>query len=262
MDTGAVVPDEVLQGLARSYLFEGMTTEDLRPLAAVSTTRRLTRGEALIRVDDQADEIYIVLSGELKSSVVDADGVEVVHFLHGPGMTFGEPGYFAVDHQRIVEVLATEPTVVIRLGRRELAPFMAKHQTTKDRALEKLASDERWQTTMISSLATKPLVDRLVLRLLELVDSSPSQRPGPAVTPRVSQVTLAAMVGVSRENVNRALAVLIGRGHIRRENGRYVLIEEDRLRQQVVHGVGPVAQRRDHRLDLHPSSYRKKSAAE
>jgi len=110
---------------------------------------------------------------------------------------------------------------------------------------------------MISSLATKPLVDRLVLRLLELVDSSPSQRPSPAVTPAVSQVTLAAMVGVSRENVNRALAVLIARGDIRREKGRYVLIEEDRLRQQVVHGVGPVAQRRDHRLDLNPSSYRK-----
>ena len=163
MDTGAVVRDEVLQALAGSYLFEGLTTEDLRPLAAVSTTRRLTRGEAIIRVDDQADEIYIVLSGELKDSVVDADGVEVVHFLHGPGMTFGEPGYFAIDHQRIVEVLATEPTVVIRLGRRELAPFMAQHPTTKDRALEELASNQRWQTTMISSLATKPLVDRLVL---------------------------------------------------------------------------------------------------
>jgi CRP/FNR family cyclic AMP-dependent transcriptional regulator len=262
METGAVGRDEVLRGLAGSYLFEGLATEDLRSLAAVATTRRLVRGEAIIKVGDQAAELYIVLSGELKDSVVDADGLEVVHFLHGPGMTFGEPGYFAVDHQRIVEVLATEPTVVIRLGRRELAPFMDQHPTTKDRALEKLASNQRWQTTMISSLATRPLLDRLVLRLLELVDSSPSRRPGPTVTPPVSQATLAAMVGVSRENVNRALAGLIADGAIRREKGRYVLVDEDRLRQQVVHGVGPVAQRHDQRLPIDQSSERKKSDKE
>jgi CRP-like cAMP-binding protein len=102
---------------------------------------------------------------------------------------------------------------------------------------------------MISSLATKPLADRLVLRLLELVDSSPQRRAGLAVTPRVSQATLAAMVGVSRENVNRALAVLMASGAIRQERGRYVLVEEQQLRQRVVDGVGPVAGRRDRRRD-------------
>jgi hypothetical protein len=43
--------------------------------------------------------------------------------------------------------------------------------------LEKLASNERWQTTMISSLATKPLQDRVLLRLLELADSALSVGP-------------------------------------------------------------------------------------
>ena len=105
--------------------------------------------------------------------------------------------------------------------------------------MEKLASNERWQTTIISSLATKPLADRLVLRLLELVDSSPQRRPGLPATPRVSQATLAAMVGVSRENVNRALAVLMASGAIRQERGRYLVVEEKQLRQRVTDGVGP-----------------------
>jgi hypothetical protein len=93
------------------------------------------------------------------------------------------------------------------------------------------------------------LADRLVLRLLELVDSNPERWAGFAVTPRVSQATLAAMVGVSRENVNRALAVLMASGTIRRERGRYVLVEERQLRQRVVDGVGPMAERRDRRRD-------------
>ena len=174
----------VLGCLARSYLFEGLSAEQLAPLADQATTRRLLRGEVLIRVGDRADELYVVLEGEVKDSVVDANGEEVVHFLHGPGMTLGEPGFFAVEHRRIVEVVATAPSVLIRLDRRVLIPFMNRHPVTKDRALEKLASNERWQTTMISSLATKPLADRLVLRLLELVDSSPQRRAGLAATPQ------------------------------------------------------------------------------
>ena len=70
-----------------------------------------------------------------------------------------------------------------------------------------------------------------------------------AVTPKVSQSTLAAMVGVSRENLNRAMATLVAGGLIRQEKGRYVLLDETRLRRQVVGGVGPMGQRRDHRLD-------------
>ncbi len=243
---------EVIEGLARSYLFEALTVEELAPLARVATARHLARDEVLIRVGDPADEIYVVLSGELKDSVVDADGCEVVHFLHGPGMTLGEPGFFAVDHQRIVEVVATRPTLAVRLTRRHLVPFMAQYPTIKDRVLEKLASNQRWQTTMISALATKPLVDRLVLRLIELADSSPARRGGSAITPRVSQATLASMVGVSRENVNRALAGLLASGAIRQENGRYLLVDEARLRGLVERGVGPVARRHDRRFDPGP----------
>jgi CRP/FNR family cyclic AMP-dependent transcriptional regulator len=239
--------DDFLAGLSRSYLFEGLTSEQLESLP--TTTLRVGRGESVMHVGDPADEILVVLSGELKSFVTDADGYEVVHFVHGPGMTVGEPGYFSVERTRIVEVVAVVPSVVIRIHRRDLTPFMEPHSSVKDRALEGLASNTRWQTTMISSLATRPLTDRLVLRLLELVDSSPERLPGEAVTPKISQSTLAAMIGVSRENVNRALAVLMAGGAIRQENGRYVLVDEARLRREVSRDW-PLAARRDRRTDL------------
>ena len=240
--------DDILAGLSRSYLFEGMTREQLEPLAAVTTTRRLVRGEFVVHLGDQADEIFVVLSGELKTFVVDAEGYEVVHFLHGPGMTVGEPGYFSVERSRIVEVVAVAPSTLLTLHRRHLAPFMERHGNVKDRALEGLASNTRWQTTMISSQASRPLADRLVLRLLELVDSSPERMSGHAVTPKISQSTLAAMVGVSHENVNRALAVLTSTGAIRQVDGRYILVDEERLRRELARDW-PLAGRRDRRID-------------
>jgi CRP-like cAMP-binding protein len=103
---------------------------------------------------------------------------------------------------------------------------------------------------MISSLASRPLTDRLVLRMLELVDSSPERLSGQAVTPKISQSMLAAMVGVSRENVNRALASLMTDGSIRQERGRYVLVDEERLRREVSRDW-PLVGRRDRRIDSH-----------
>jgi CRP-like cAMP-binding protein len=239
---------DVLAGLSRSYLFEGIPAQDVAQLAAQVTTRHFVRGEFVIRLGDRADELFVVLSGETKSSVVDAAGYEVIHFLHGPGMTFGEPGYFAAEHIRIVEVIAVAPTTLIRLDRKALAPFMDRHGSVKDRALEGLASNTRWQTTMISSLAARPLTDRLVLRLLELTDSSRETSSGHAITPKVSQTTLASMIGVSRENVNRALGALAARGLIRQQGGRYLLLDEERLRREAGRDW-PLAGRRDRRID-------------
>jgi hypothetical protein len=55
-------------------------------------------------------------------------------------------------------------------------------------------------------------VGPVVLRLLEWPTRTRSGWPARPVTATSSQSTLAGMVGVSRENVNRALAGLGGRG--------------------------------------------------
>jgi CRP/FNR family transcriptional regulator, cyclic AMP receptor protein len=238
---------DVLGWLSRSYLFEGLTAEQLAPLAAVATTRAVVRGEYVCHLGDPAHELWVIASGEVKTSVTDADGVEVVHRVHGPGMTLGEPGFFAVERTRIVDVVATTPSVLVRLSRRELAGFLQQHPSVKDRALEGLASANRWQTTTISSLLSRSLTDRLLLRLLELVESSPERRAGLAATPKISQSTLAAMVGVSRENVNRALSALAAEGAIRQDSGRYLVLDEARLRRELARDW-PLAQTRDRRL--------------
>ena len=243
---GAAV--DAVEGLARSYLFEDLDRADLAPLAAAARSQRLVRGEYLWRPGDPADELVVVVEGEVKDSVVDADGNEVTHFVHGPGMTLGEPGYFAVDANRIVAVIALAPTTVLRLHRRDLAPFMDRHPSIKDRALEGLASNTRWQSTLIASMFGRSLADRVALRLLELVDSGFTGQDGPRSTPRISQSTLGAMIGVSRENVNRALSALTAAGFVRHEKGRYVLVDEDGLRAHIARDW-PIAGRRDRRLD-------------
>lgn len=99
----------------------------------------------------------------------------------------------------------------------------------------------------MASMATRSLTDRVALRLLELADTNPQRRGGHPATPPVTQSTLAAMTGVSRENVNRALAALTAQGLVRRDGNRYVLLADARLRRAVARDW-PVQGRRDRRM--------------
>ena len=87
-----------------------------------------------------------------------------------------------------------------------------------------------------------------MLRLLDLAETNTEHPDGAAVTPRISQSTLASMVGVSRENVNRAIGALVAAGSVRRENGRYVLVDPAALRREVSSGWPPLV-RRNRRSD-------------
>jgi CRP-like cAMP-binding protein len=97
-------------------------------------------------------------------------------------------------------------------------------------------------------LSRRTLQERLLFRLVELAETNTPRDDGAGVTPKISQSTLAAMVGVTRENVNRALAALAASGAIRIESGSYVLPALDRLRTEISNGQ-PVLERRNRRIE-------------
>lgn len=198
---------------------------------------------------DPADALYVVASGQIKDSIVTEDGDEMVHSFFGAGMVIGEAGFFATEHNRVMGLIAVEPSTLVILGREQLLPFLGRHPQVMARVLEGLASIARAQTELIAALARRPLRDRLILRLLELAETNSQITGEEAITPKISQSTLAAMVGSSRENVNRALAALATEGVVRIKAGRYVIVDPKRSRQQVSQGW-PLLGRPNRRSDL------------
>lgn len=228
--------------LVQTYLFGELSPAELEPLARTARLLPLRRGEYAFRVGDPADALHIVAAGQLRDAIVTEDGEEVMQNLFGPGQVFGDPGFFASE-RRIMDALATEPSLVIALARQHLMPFLHAHPQVLLRALESMSAVARSQTMVVAALARGSLRARLLMRLLELADSIPRRDDGAAVTPRISQAALAAMVGVSRENVNRALAGMIADGSVRLEDGRYVLPDRDALWQEASSGWPEIAKR-------------------
>ncbi|MGZ4154262.1 MAG: Crp/Fnr family transcriptional regulator [Actinomycetota bacterium] len=241
-------PDRVAV-LLSTYLFEDLSPAELEPLARSTTLRRLARGEYVSHVGDPADSLFVVASGQIKDSIVTEDGDELVHSFFGTGMVIGEPGFFAAERNRVMALVTVEPSTVLVLERDRLMPFLERHPRVITRALEGLASIARGQTEIIAALARRPLQDRLLLRLLELAETNERRADGAGVTPKISQATLAAMVGVSRENVNRALAALAAEGAVQIEAGRYVIGDPEEARRRAAPGW-PLVTKPNRRTDL------------
>ncbi|GAC1329112.1 MAG: Crp/Fnr family transcriptional regulator [Candidatus Dormibacteria bacterium] len=217
--------------LLGSYLFQDLTPDVLEPLAASLGVRRVRAGQHIFRHGDPANEVWVVVSGQVREYTVDDHGNEYIFEVHGPGAVFGEPSTFAGQRYRVVNEVAMVPTVVVPIGRDVLLDFMSNHREVLLRLLEGLASEARIAVEEVPRAARSTVYSRIVDRLVVLVTNSRSagSAPGAATRVNVTQSELAGMVGCTRENANRALNELAHRGLIEVKRGAIVVPELSRL---------------------------------
>ena len=93
---------EVVGGLLRSYLFEGMSAWRSSRLRQ-RPRRGGWYGASMSFIWATGRRAICCAVGRGEGLVVDINGHEVIHFMHGPGMTLGEPGFFRQEHYRILD---------------------------------------------------------------------------------------------------------------------------------------------------------------
>lgn len=222
---------DLLLSLRRTYLFEVVPPSALESLLPFSVYRHYGRGEHVYSVGDPATHLPVVAEGKLKQSMPTPDGDELVLEVLQTGGICGEPALFAREGIRIADLIALEPSVVIGIERQALIDFLARHPPAMLRMLEGLAEQVRSTVEDLGALAFWDIRGRLALKLLELASMyGRSSRDGVRIDMRLSQGTLAGMIGASRENVNRALKTLSASGHILVSGTRIVVTDNEGLR--------------------------------
>ena len=233
MPAGDIDRVRLLRG---TFLFADVPEAELEPLARAGSIRRAVRGEHIVDAGDAADAIYVMAAGQLKDAIYTGGRRGGRSLALGAWMILGEVGFLARQRSRVMSVIALEPSVMLVLPRDAVMAFLVEHPAVAMKLLEHVATTSRWQTEMIASLARRPLADRVLLRLLDLAETNGSVGRETALAPRLSQATLAAMIGASRENVNRALAALTAAGTLRIVGGRYAVVDPDGVRRAIIDG--------------------------
>jgi len=132
----------------------------------------------------------------------------------GPGDVFGEIALLD-GKSRTADAVASEPTVLFMILRRDFLSFLERTPAVSIRLVELLCERVRWMSERVEEATLMPLHTRLARRLLALAEDF-----GAEVT--ASQEDLAVFVGATRESVNRQLQVWrragivdLGRGRLR-----------------------------------------------
>jgi CRP-like cAMP-binding protein len=210
--------------LADVDLFGDLTPQELLHLADASTTEELRRGDVLFHEDDEPDRLYVVINGRIAIAKRSIDGRESVVALMEAGDLFGEMGLFLPG--RSAEARALEQSQVLSIG---FDPVREVYEKRPELLWGVVALLARRLETMDVALADSVFLDvtgRTAKRLVEMAAGADE------FTLPVTQEELAAMVGASRERVNKAIASFVRLGWIEQSERRYRITDREQLERR------------------------------
>lgn len=219
--------------LARVPLFAELTSEELDVLSACLRHRRYARGETIFLRGDPGSSLYIVESGRVKIVLSSAEGREFVLALLGPGDFFGELALLDGE-PRSADAVAHETSQLLLLQRPDFLRFLDAHPRAAAGLLTVLSQRLRHDAEVLQDVAFLDVPARLARAILQLVeDLGQPSGEGTVVASRLTQAELAAMVGATRESINKWLGFYERQGLIRWEAGRLTVLKPDGLRKRI-----------------------------
>jgi CRP-like cAMP-binding protein len=172
-------------------------------LDSAGVARKVTefrKAEVVYRQGDAAKSVLYVKSGGVKLTVVNEVGKEAVVAILGTGDFFGE-GCLAGQPVRMGTATAITPCTVLVIEKKEMFKVLHEQHGLSDRFIKfMLARNIRIEEDLIDQLFNSS-EKRLVRTLLLLARYGKEDRPH-GVLPKMSQETLAEMIGTTRPRVN------------------------------------------------------------
>ncbi|MCL4813749.1 MAG: Crp/Fnr family transcriptional regulator [Vicinamibacteraceae bacterium] len=161
---------------------------------------RFARGTVVFRQGGPATSVFYIQDGCVKLSVVSSAGREAVIAMLGAGDFFGE-GCLAGQPLRMGTATAVVPTKVLRIQKREMIRTLHQEPAFSDRFLaHMLVRNIRIEEDLVDQLFNSS--EKRLARTLLLLARYGKEDTTPHVLPRLSQETLAEMVGTTRSRVN------------------------------------------------------------
>jgi CRP-like cAMP-binding protein len=150
---------------------------------------------------DDADAVFYVQKGKIKLSVISKRGKEATIALLGDGNFLGEESIAAVLLKRVATATALTPSTILRIERGEMVRVLHEEQLFSEVFVAYLLSrNARVQEDLVDQLfnSSEKRLARALLLLAQFGKEGAPER----VIPRISQETLADMIGTTRSRVN------------------------------------------------------------
>ena len=163
------------------------------------TIRKYPRSAVIFSQGDPANHVFYIQQGSVKISVLSRTGKEAVVAVLGEGDFFGE-GCLAAQPRRIATAAAMSASTVLVIEKPQMLEVLHTQTALAERFLaHMLARNIRIEEDLVDQLfnSSEKRLARVLLLLARY--GKPDQPPR---IPKVSQETLAEMIGTTRSRVN------------------------------------------------------------
>jgi len=199
-------------------LFANVDDHDLAQIAAFATLHTYSKNSIIITEGDTSSSLYVILSGEAKVFVSDADGRTNVINRLGAGDYFGELSL--IDGEpRSASIETLTKCQLSMFSRQYFVTYLEANPRVAIRLLEGMVQRLRRTTRHAKDLALMDVFGRIANVLLK----SAIDEGGRLMTPPLTQQDIADQVGSSREMVSRILKDLRAGDYISMDGKRFII---------------------------------------
>ena len=158
------------------------------------------KGQVIFSQGDAADAVFYIQKGKAKVTVVSEQGKEAVVAILGADEFFGET-CLAGQAQRIATVVTMTDSVIVRLDKSAIVRLIHEEPAFSEMFIAHLLSRTiRVEADLVDQLFNSS-EKRLARLLLLLANFGKESKPEPIIA-KISQETLAEMVGTTRSRVS------------------------------------------------------------
>jgi CRP-like cAMP-binding protein len=197
---------------------------DIERLLAGTLVEPFPRRALLYSPGDISEQIYLLLAGVVTLAVVAPDGARVVLQLLRSGAFFGYSAFLPSRERQFQAEALTDVEVAAVSRDHFLSVFSGMEPSGQAALLARVADTIGRLGRRQMALVALPVEERLINVLEELsADFGVEDARGTIIDLRLTQETLAALAGASRQRVNAALSELTRQNCLSRDGRRIVL---------------------------------------
>lgn len=212
--------------LKEHHVFKNLSDNYLSRIAKDFTVFQVKKGETVFYQSDNSADLYIVLDGAVRASLLNQEGQELVLATFDKGDFFGEMSLLD-GKPRSATMIAAGHSVLGMLKREKFLSAIRNDPMIAIDLLSAVVQRLRMADGMIESLAFLDVSQRLMKLLLQTAKAEGEKdKSGFFRIKKLTHKELAARTGASREAISKVIKVLAFRDVVR-EEGDCLLISPD-----------------------------------
>jgi len=220
--------------LKQVSIFNGLNDDEVHDLISAAKRRTFRSGEVIFHRDDPGQMLYIIKEGKVKICLISPDGQEISLVVFGKGEYFGE--FALLDGlPRSADAIALEKVECYTLQRSDFHNAIMKKPRIAIQIMEVLCERLRKTDQQVEDLIVLDVYARVAKKLLELAETHGIKQEDSSIliNVRLTQQELAAMVGASRESVNKVLGYFTDKQYITTDKHKITLHRVTDLKRRI-----------------------------